>query len=212
MDIITAVKKERGHYRVTINESVDIIVPVSLMRERTLKEGQSIDLSEYDNWLMIRQYRFALDRAVGYLAMRACSKYEIEQKLLRAGYRPNTIEMVLYKLERENLLDDATFARQWVESRTNHKLGKGRIRQELRRKGISVDDAEDALSVIDEDDQLQHAVSLARKAAEKIKKGEDLRKAANRITGMLARRGFSWDVTKEAIRQAFSDENVNSEE
>lgn len=212
MDIITAVKKERGHYRVTINESVDIIVPVSLMRERTLKERQSIDLSEYDNWLMIRQYRFALDRAVGYLAMRACSKYEIEQKLLRAGYRPNTIEMVLYKLERENLLDDADFARQWVESRTNHKLGKGRIMQELRRKGISADDAEDALSVIDEDDQLQHAVSLARKAAEKIKKGEDLRKAANRITGMLARRGFSWDVTKEAIRQAFSDENVNSEE
>lgn len=211
MDVITAIKKERGRYRLTINESEDVIVPISLMRERPLKEGQPLNLEEYDNWLMIRQYRFALDRAVGYLAARARSKREIEQKLLQAGYRPCTVEMVIYKLERENLLDDADFARQWVESRSTHKLGRNRIAQELRRKGISQEEAEEALSVIEDEDQLSGAIALAEKAAARIKPGEDPRKAASRIAGMLARRGYSWDVAKEAIQHALSDEIVNSD-
>ena len=206
MDVITAIKKERGKYRVTVNESEDILVPLALMRERPLKEGQPLDLEEYDNWLMVRQYRFALDRAVGYLAARARSRREIEQKLLQAGYRPCTVEMVIYKLQRENLLDDADFARQWVESRQTHKLGRSRIAQELRRKGVSQEEAEEALSVIDDEDQLAGAIALAEKAAARIKPGEDVRKAASRITGMLARRGYSWDIAKQAIQQALSDE------
>ena len=201
MDVITAIKKERGKYRVSINDSEDVIVPLSLMRERPLKEGQPLDLEEYDNWLMVRQYRFALDRAVGYLAARARSKHEIEQKLLQAGYRPCTVEMVIYKLERENLLDDADFARQWVESRSAHKLGRSRIAQELRRKGVSQVEAEEALSSIDDEDQLSGAIALAEKAAARIKPGEDMRKASNRIAGMLARRGYSWDIVQEAIHK-----------
>lgn len=206
MDVITAIKKERGKYRVTVNDSDDLLVPISLMRERPLKEGQPIDLEDYDNWLMVRQYRFALDRAVGYLATRARSVREIEQKLLQAGYRPSTVEMVIYKLQRENLLDDADFARQWVESRQNHKLGRSRIAQELRRKGISQEEAEEALSAIGDEDQLAGAVALAEKAAARIKPGEDLRKASSRIAGMLARRGYSWDIARQAIEQALSDE------
>ena len=209
MDVITAIKKERGKYRVTINECENVLVPISLMRERPLKEGQPLDLEEYDNWLMVRQYRFALDRAVGYLAARARSRREIEQKLLQAGYRPCTVEMVIYKLQRENLLDDADFARQWVESRQHHKLGRSRIAQELRRKGVSQDEAEEALSIIEDDDQLAGAIALAQKAAARIKPGEDMRKASSRIAAMLARRGYSWDIAKEAIRQALSDEVVN---
>ena len=206
MDVITAIKKERGKYRVTINEAEDVLVPLALMRERPLKEGQPLNLEEYDNWLMVRQYRFALDRAVGYLAARARSTREIEQKLLQAGYRPCTVEMVIYKLQRENLLDDADFARQWVESRQTHKLGRSRIAQELRRKGVSQEEAEEALSVIDDEDQLAGAVALVEKAVARIKPGEDIRKASSRIAGMLARRGYSWDIAKQAIQQVLTDE------
>ncbi len=210
-ELITAIRRERGKYRVTINGAEDVLVPISLMRERPLREGQEIDLEEYDNWLMVRQYRFALDRAVGYLAMRAHSRREIEQKLLRIGYRPCTVEMVLYKLERESLLDDADFARQWVESRAGHKLGRTRIAQELRRKGVSQDEAEEALEALDEEDQLAGAVALAEKAAARVKPDEDRRKAYHRIAAMLARRGYGWDIAKKALAQAFAVTDVNFE-
>ena len=150
---------------------------------------------------MVRQYRYALDRAVGYLAARARSKREIEQKLLQAGYRPCTVEMVLYKLEREHLLDDADFARQWVESRSMHQLGRNRIARELRRKGVSPEEAEEALGAIDEEEQLTGAIKQAERAAARIKPGEDPRKAAHRIYAMLSRRGYSWDTAREAVSQ-----------
>ena len=202
MEVITEIRKERGRYRVSVSSSDEFLVPVSLMRERPLSVGQPFDIEEYDNWLMLRQYRHALDRAVAYLAARARSRHEVEAKLLQAGYRPCTVQMVLYKLERERILDDADFARQWVEARSARKLGRSRIAQELRRKGVSADEAEEALEVIDEDDQLAGAVALAEKAVARIRPGEDSRKAGNRILAMLARRGYSWELSKRALRQA----------
>lgn len=163
MDIITRITRQRGKMQIVISEQETIVVPLSLFRKRPLTEGQPINLEEYDNWLMVRQYRHALDRAVACLAARAHSKHEIEQKLLRVGYRPCTVEMVLYKLEREHLLNDADFARQWVEARSGRKLGRSRIAQELRRKGIDADEAEEALSAIGEDAQLADAIALAEK-------------------------------------------------
>ena len=202
MDVITAIRKERGRYRMTVSESEEFLVPVSLMRERPLHEGEPLDVEEYDKWLLLRQYRHALDRAVAYLASRARSRHEVEQKLLQAGYRPATAEMVLYKLEREGLLNDADFAQQWVEARALRKLGRSRIAQELRRKGVSADEAEAALETLDDDEQLAGAIALAEKAAARIKPGEDPRKAMSRIHAMLARRGYGWDVAKEAVSRA----------
>ena len=205
MDMITAVQKERSKFRVTINGDTDILVPGKIFRERPLNEGEPIDLEEYDNWLMVRQYRQALDRAVAALASRAHSKHELEQKLLRAGYRPCTVEIVLYKLETEGFLDDADFARQWVEARTTRKLGTRRIAQELRHKGVSADEAEAALAQVDEEEQLAAATALVEKALARANPGEDPRKVANRITGMLARRGYGWDIARHALEQAMTD-------
>ena len=203
MEVIEAIRRERGKVRITVG-SEEVLVPLALFRERPLEEGQPIDLEEYDNWLMVRQYRHALDRAVGYLAARAHSCREIEQKLTRIGYRPCTVEMVIYKLQKENLLDDADFARQWVEARSSHSLGRQRIALELRRKGISAAEAEAALEDIDDEDQLAGAVRLVEKNLHRAKPGEDPRKTAARLTAMLARRGYGYDVAKEAIQQVLS--------
>ena len=70
-------------------------------------------------------------------------------------------------------------------------------------KGVS--NGKEALAAIDEDDQLAGAVALAEKAVARIKPGEDPRKAANRILAMLARRGYGWDLAKEALQQAMAD-------
>ena len=88
-----------------------------------------------------------------------------------------------------------------VPARWRRKLGRSRIAQELRRKGIDADEAEEALSAIGEDAQLADAIALAEKAAARTKSDEDPRKTYQRIAAMLARRGFRWDITKEALAQ-----------
>ena len=204
MEVIESIRRVRGKVYIALGGE-EIVIPQSLFRERPLQEGEAIDPEEYERWLLLHQYRPALERAVALLAARAHSKHEIEQKLRRSGYRPGTIEMVLYKLEKERLLDDADFAQQWVQARTDRKLGRRRIAQELRHKGVSAEEAEAALEDVDEEEQLAAAVALVEKAVARIKPGEDPRRAAQRITGMLIRRGFDWDIAREALRQAMRD-------
>ena len=199
MDIITAITKERGRLRIMVNEDSEVLVPVSLFRERPLSVGDAIDMEEYDQWLLLRQYRHALDRAVAFLAGRARSRREMEERLLRSGYRPCTVEIVLFKLEKEGLLDDADFARQWVSARSARRMGRGRIAQELRRKGVSAQEAEEALESLSEEEQLEGAMLLVEKALLRASSGEEPRKTAARITAMLARRGYGYDVAREAI-------------
>lgn len=202
MAVIEAIERVRAQVRIVVSDAADIRIPASLYRARPLREGDDIDLEEYENWLLLHQYRPALEKAVALLAARAHSKHEIEEKLHRAGYRPSTIEMVLYKLEREALLDDSDFAQQWVAARSNRKLGRRRIAQELRIKGVSTEDAEAALDAVDDEAELTAAITLAEKAAARSKPGEDPRKTTQRILGMLVRRGYRWDTAREAVYQA----------
>ena len=205
MDMITAITRERGRLRVIINDDSEVLVPLSLFRERPLTVGEPIDMEEYDQWLLLRQYRHALDRAVAFLAGRARSRREMEERLLRSGYRPCTVEMVLYKLEKEGLLDDADFARQWVDARSARRMGRGRIAQELRRKGVSAREAEEALEGLSDEEQLEGAIVLVEKAMTRTPSGEDPRKTAARITAMLARRGYDYDTAREAISRVMED-------
>ena len=205
MDMITAITRERGRLRVTINDDSEVLVPLSLFRERPLTVGEPIDMEEYDQWLLLRQYRHALDRAVAFLAGRARSRREMEERLLRSGYRPCTVEMVLYKLEKEGLLDDADFARQWVDARSARRMGRGRIAQELRRKGVSAREAEEALEGLSDEEQLEGAIVLVEKAMARTPSGEDPRKTAARITALLARRGYDYDTAREAISRVMED-------
>lgn len=201
MAVIASIERIRGQVRMHFHEGDAIQIPLSLYRMRPLQEHEEIDLEEYENWLLLHQYRPALEKAVALLAARAHSRQEIADKLSRAGYRPQVIEMVLYKLERESLLSDGDFARQWVSARSNRKLGKRRIAQELKYKGVSAEEAEAALEAIPEEDELDAAIALAEKAAGRSKPGEDPRKSAQRILGMLVRRGYSWDTARQALAQ-----------
>lgn len=75
--------------------------------------GAEEDVDGLKAWLLPRQYPEALNYAVSLLAVRARASGEIRQKLRQRRYMDDTIEMVEYKLEKEKLLDDEAFAREW---------------------------------------------------------------------------------------------------
>lgn len=201
MEVIESVARVRGKVYV-VCQGETIVLTRQLYQERPLQPGDTLDWEEYEQWLLLHQYRPALNEAVAMLAQRPCASGEIRQKLERRGYRPQTVEMVLYKLSSNDLLDDAAFARQWASTRTNRGLGASRIAGELRRKGIAKEEAEAALASLDADAQLESAVRLAQKGLARAKAGEDARRTAQRVLAMLARRGYTYDQAREAIRLA----------
>ena len=149
----------------------------------------------------------ALNDAVTLLAQRAQASGEIRQKLRRKLYMEDTIEMVLYKLEKERLLDDGAFARDWAASRARSQVGKSRIMRELRMKGIPQQMAQNALEELDEKESDEAAVALARKLLKRYSREADERKAMQKLLMAMARRGYGYEESKQAVETALQEED-----
>ena len=160
--VITEIKRVKRRYLILAGGQRYVLTSAQL-RERPMKPGDEIDQEELDDWLLKRQFRSALEYSGTLLSGRAYARGELEQKLLRCGYRPSTVELVLYKLDKYELLDDADFAAQWTRARAR-KHGPRRIMQELRQKGVSREDAEAAFSELNPEDIQSTADTAARKA------------------------------------------------
>ncbi len=107
---------------------------------------------------------------------------------------------VLDRFTEAQLIDDAAFARAFVNSRISVS-GKSRsvIARELKQKGVSAQDAESALSAIDAELEDQTAYSVAKKRYQQLSTLEpEVRR--RRLMGFLMRRGFSSQLTSRILR------------
>src|SRR5439155_26343498 len=79
----------------------------------------------------------ALQAALRFIESRPRSAAEIRERLRRKAFEPNAIEAAIGRLSDLGLVDDAAFARFWIENRqTCRPRGASALREELRRKGV----------------------------------------------------------------------------
>ncbi|MBR2925692.1 MAG: regulatory protein RecX [Clostridia bacterium] len=205
-DVVTAIERSGRHnVLVTINEEIQLMLSRDIWAERPLSEGEELDFAEFSQWLLPRQYPEALNKAVVLLAQRARSGGEIRQKLERAHYLEDTIDMVLYKLEKERLLDDEAFAREFAASCARRQMGKSRIRMELVRKGLPRELIDRTMEELPQEEADDAAIRLAQKLLRRHN-GEDTRKEMQKVLAAMARRGYSYEDSKEAIEAALQME------
>ncbi|MDJ0361440.1 regulatory protein RecX [Rhodococcus sp. H29-C3] len=142
----------------------------------------------------------AKDVCLRLLTDRARSRHELETRLSKKGFSPEVADAVLKRLEAANLVDDQAFAEQWVHSRHTYSgKGKRALSVELRAKGVSNEDALNALDQIDTEDERVRATELVHKRCRNLTvpdgSGAEARaerdKIARKLVGMLARRGYS---------------------
>ena len=162
--------------------------------------GFTIEISHYARQKWQEQARAIVARK---LDRRDHTRHELEQAL-RKKEIPNDIaaEMLDY-YEEIGLVDDADFARRWVQSRTSFKsLGKRALWLELYRKGISKTLIDEVLEGVSEEDEYELALRFARSRLGRVR-GLPMPQANRRLAGMLARKGFPaqivYSVTKEVL-------------
>lgn len=206
-DVVTAIERSGRHnVLVTINEEIQLMLSRDIWAERPLSEGEELDFAEFSQWLLPRQYPEALNKAVALLAQRARSGGEIRQKLERAHYLEDTIDMVLYKLEKERLLDDEAFARDYAASCARRQMGRSRIRMEMVRKGLPRELIDRTMEQLPQEEADDAAIRLAQKLLRRHN-GEDTRKEMQKVLAAMARRGYSYEDSKEAIEAALLAED-----
>ena len=142
------------------------------------------------------------------LTARARTRGELTERLTQRGYTEDVIDVVLGRLAKAGLLDDAEFAREWVRSRQLN-AGKGRraLAVELRNKGVDAEIIAEALAGIDADTERRRAEELvaARLRRERLVDGDEM-KVTRRLVGMLARRGYSSAMAFDVVSVALAGE------
>lgn len=157
------------------------------------------------------------ERALLLLDSRARSRQELRDRLVKAEFEPELVDEVLDSFQRNGLVDDLAFAREWVRQRFERR-GKSAamLDVELQRKGVGEADRAEALSAIDRDDERAVARALATKKAKQVKRIPEDRqqrdKELRRIVGVLARRGFNSGMSLELARGALDERCAELEE
>ncbi len=96
-----------------------------------------------------------MEAAATFLAVRPRSVQETRRRLTQLGYRAEMVDGVIERLLTMQYLDDATFARAWVESRDRSRpRGESALRRELIMKGIERDTIAAVLAARTEDPSL----------------------------------------------------------
>ena len=168
----------------------------------SFREGDEIEEEDFLQRIRICQYPRALNHAVSLLARRPHSKKEIRSALLRLRYTEDVTGLVVYRLEKENLLNDQEFCEQWIRFRLSRFIGRSAVRRELLMKGIPARDIDRAFEQIDPEEERIGADLLARKAWKRAGSGEDLRKTRQKIIASLVRKGYDWETARAACEKA----------
>ena len=141
--------------------------------------------------------KILLDQLTG----QARSRAELATKLARRHVPTEVAERLLDRFEEVGLVDDAAFARAWVESRQPGKgLARRALAQELRRKGVADEVAREALDQVDPAAEEEAARALVRRKLRSLQRVER-EVAARRLGGMLARKGYGGDVVWRVVRE-----------
>jgi regulatory protein len=147
------------------------------------------------------QFGEYLNLSFRFLTIRNRSEKEIRDYLTKKNAAPGIIDKIVVFLTEKKFLNDEAFARSWILSRARLKpKGKMLLQIELRQKGINDDLIKKVLSEGQEEipDELEQAKILIVHRMEKVR-GLPRQEIYQKVGGFLARRGFSWDITKKAI-------------
>jgi regulatory protein len=141
----------------------------------------------------------ALAIAHAFVSRRERTEQEMREHLLRRGASPETADGVLMELTELGSIDDARFARLFVQDKRDlDQWGRNRIQKGLIQRGIARDLAELTLDqeLAPDGGELQRAVDLlGHRFPAPVVTARD----RERALGVLLRRGYEYDLAVDAL-------------
>jgi regulatory protein len=139
------------------------------------------------------------------------TRAQLAVALRKRGIPDGVADAVLARFEDVGLIDDAAFARSWVESRHYGRGLAGRaLSAELKQRGVAADEIRAAL-----DEQLspEAEATAARRLVERRipgTRGLPADQRTRRLAGMLARKGYSPGLAFRVIKEALEAEGESA--
>jgi regulatory protein len=198
---VTPVPRKPGQYTIAIDGRAAFTITEEAFVRFDIQIGDQLSAERAAEIIAADETARAIQAALVFLAHRPRSEREVRDRLRRGGYSSESIDAAIARLHDWRYLDDADFARRWVENRAMHRpRGRRLLQQELRQKGVDQETVREVIADADLD-ELAAAEKVARHRLAATS-GEDPAAVRRRVSAYLARRGYSYDVVRSALERA----------
>jgi regulatory protein len=137
------------------------------------------------------------------------TRAQLADALRKRGIPDIVAAGVLDKYADVGLIDDAAFARAWVESRHYSRGLAGRaLAAELKQRGVGAGEISDAIEELGPDAEAVAARKLVARQLTSTR-GQPAQARTRRLAGMLARKGYPPGLAFRVIREAMEAEGAD---
>ena len=160
-----------------------------------LKAGEIVSPERLEEIQLESEKNTALDKALTHISASKKTEKQVRDFLKGKGYLPAVCDYVLGKMRGYGFIDDKQYAQDYVGFAASKKGGR-LIKMELKAKGLSEEDIDEALTSLDTGEQ----ESAAGRILEKYMRGKTVDKTTlQKGYRYLMGKGFDYDVTKSAL-------------
>lgn len=173
---------------------------------------------------MSYDYSRGLNYALYLLSLQMRTAFEVREKLLNKEMSEGMVDQIISYLYEHNFLDDVVYAQSFIRSR-RHKYGDYRIKADLKRKGVSLEDIQKGyeMFVVEEDDGdgsgetleivrnvLDKKIAITTIDWDRIKTDYKYKYGLyQKLARFLAGRGFSGDSIKKVVSERLAEEFID---
>lgn len=204
---ITALHRRRGQlYLLELDGEPAMTVDKRVLDDSPYEEGSEVDDGQLLALLETSKRRRAREKALWLLSGRDYAAGELIEKLTpEAGEKVATETVAV--LQEQGLIREEAYARRLAQELCLRRhFPRRRAIQELTRRGIDRELAEEAVLEIDSDD-FQEALALLEK---KRYTDTDKQKLRQKVTGFLARQGYDFSTVRR-VWETWSEQYVSDD-
>jgi regulatory protein len=173
-------------------------IPREISRTENLVVGGIVDPALQERLATAADLEAAYRTVLRALEVRSYARGDLARRMLRKGHQRNAIAGALDRAAGLGLLDDAAFARSYVQTRTARGRGPSRLVRDLLSMGVERSLIDGAITAewSEDSDKTAMPLALAQKRAAQLG-GLPRQVKRRRVVAYLARRGFSGrDITE----------------
>lgn len=198
---ITAQKNDKTRCNIEVDGRFFCGMELVTVVQNRLKVGTAVTEEELSAMQLESEKQTAFDKALNFISASMKTEREIEEYLQKKGYLNEVCGHVVGKMREYGFLDDASYARAYAES-AEKKKGSRLIALELRRKGVSDEAIEEALSTLTGEEEAAAAVLQKYLRGKDVTEKQVLRKAY----AHLISKGFDHDAARHALEGLYDED------
>lgn len=193
------------------NQTITCNVPERYVLSQQLEVGQVLEHEKFDEMQTYEIVLKGYHQALKYLTVRDYTRKQMKDKLSdKEDYDEKQIEVILKLLEEKDLINDESYAKEFVHQSSSRHIGFRKVLSKLREKGIQDEIINRIKDTYSFDFELQKAIELVKKtiSGNKTKSKQALRK---KVIDKLFINGFDYEVVQAAIDSVQFEQNDDLE-